>query len=259
MAMRQLPTKPEGDRAVEPPRRKGPTKGDRAPAVKAGKGAKTKLPVEVATKRAAADAATRKMAGRGAPPELGDQHPARRRGKAAERYVRLRVRVDDGDLSIVDSHVVEGPLAQATTFEGGYAYEVTDGDRLLHAGSIPDLGVGRSFAHPNGTLEQRRHHTLTLSTYEFNARVPAEALKRASLPKTAVVLYRVKERPPTRTALARPLSAAPLGEQRAREMREVGRVVGLPPSVLGEGASAGPAAKPRAAKARATKGAVKKG
>jgi hypothetical protein len=111
----------------------------------------------------------------------------------------------------------------------------------------------RSFAYPNGTLEQQRHHTYQLSTYEFNARVPADALKRAALPKIAVVLYRVKERPPARAALGQPLAAAPLGVQRAREMREVGRVVGLPASVL----SSGPRSPEPTAQRRGKKGATK--
>jgi hypothetical protein len=177
------------------------------------------------------EAAMQVVAGNG-PPDLGDQQPARKPAEAPERYVRLRVRVDNGELSIVDSRLVEGPLAQTTTFEGSFAYEVTDGVRLLHAGSIPDLGTIRSFAHPNGTLEQQRHHTYPLSTYEFTARVPANVLRRAALPKIAVVLYRVKEHPPARASLGQPLPAMPLGVQRAREMREVGRVVGLPASVL---------------------------
>jgi hypothetical protein len=239
MATKRLPTKPQGNAAIEPPRGKGPTKGERAPAVKARKGARKKAPVEAATKRAA-----KAPAGRGAPPARGDQQPPRKRGRSAQRYVRLRVRVDDGDLSIVASRIVDGALAQPAALEGGYAYEVTAAGRLLYAGSIPDLGVVRSFAHPDGTLEQQRHHTYALTSYEFNARVPVGALKRAALPKTAVVLYRVKERPPARAAVA-PLSAAPLGEQRARELREIGRVVGLPATVLGGGA------RTRAAKAPA--------
>jgi hypothetical protein len=254
MATRQLPTKPQGDSVVEPARRKGPAKGERAAPVKGTKGARRKPPVGSSAER---EATRGKRGGRAAPPAGGDQEPARARGKPSQRYVRLRVRVEDGDLSIVDSRTIDGPLAQPATFEGGYAYEVTDGDRLLHAGAIPDLGVVRSFAHPDGTLEQRRHHTYALSTYEFNARVPADALRRGSLAKTAVVLYRVKERPPPRAAIERPLSAAPLGEQRARELREIGRVVGLPASVLGGGTSR-PPARPRARKARSPKRAVKK-
>ena len=257
MAMRQLPTKPQGDSAIKPPRGTGPLKGETAPAVKAGKGMRKKPPVDAATERTGGERATRAAATRGAPLDLDDQQPPHRPGKSGERYIRLRVRVEGGDFSIVDSHIVEGPLAQATTFEGGYAYEVTADGRLLHAGSIPDLGVVRSFASPDGTLEQRRHHTYPLSTFEFHARVPADALKRASLPRTAVVLYRVKERPPARAALAQPLSAAmPLAEQRQREMREVGRLVGLPSTVLGAGAST-PSAR-LAGKTRGTKSAAKK-
>ena len=190
---------------------------------------------------------------RGGAPDLPEQQSARR-AKTPAGYVRLRVRVEDGELAIVDSHMVEGPLAQTAAFEGGHAYEVTEGDRLLHAGSIPDLGVVRSFAHPTGTLEQQGHHTYERSTYEFNARVPIEALTRAALPKIAVVLYRVKERPPARAALAQPLSA-PLDTARAREVREVGRVEGLPASVLGSKPTtpSGRRATPRRAKTRAAK------
>ena len=230
--MATKPTKPHDDTATEPLRRKGPTKGEHAPAPKPIKGQRRlKPPAEAAVKRGKAKIAARRPARGGGPPDFGDQQPPRKR-EAPERYVRLRVRVDNGEFSIVDGRLIEGPLTQTTAFEGGYAYEVTEGDRLLHAGSIPDLGVMRSFAHPSGTLEQQRHHTYPLSTYEFNARVPADSLERAALRKIAVVLYRVKERPPVRAALGQPLGAAPLGVQRAREMREVGRVVGLPASVL---------------------------
>src|SRR5262245_38436550 len=208
MATRQLPTKPSGDAVIQPKRRKGPTKSEHAPAIKRVKGRKAKPPVDTPPKVAGEH-------GEG-PPEIGEQRSAKRRNMP-ERYVRLRVRVQDDELSIVDSHVVEGPLAQAAAFEGGHAYEVTDGDRLLHAGSIPDLGVFRSFPHPDGTPEQQRHHTYELSTYEFNARVPANALTRTALPRIAVVLYRVKERPMAHAALAQTLSA-PLGMTRQREV-----------------------------------------
>jgi hypothetical protein len=145
--------------------------------------------------------------------------------RASERYIRLQIRVENGQMSIVDSHVVQGPLAQTSTFEGQYAYEVTE-SRLLHAGSLPDLNAVRGFAHPNGTLEQRGHHTYELANYNFQARVPLGAIDRSALPKVAVVLYRVKEHPPSRAPLARAVSADSLGAQLEREVREVGRVVG---------------------------------
>jgi hypothetical protein len=131
-------------------------------------------------------------------------------------------------MSIVDSHLVDSTLVMPTTIHGEYAYEVTDGTRLLHADTIPDLGVVRSFSDPNGTPEQLRHHTYRASTYEFDVRVPAEELTRAATSKIAVVLYRVKERAPSRTLT----TAAPLGAQFERELREVTRVSGIPHDAL---------------------------
>src|SRR4051794_18771367 len=212
MASRQLPTKPAGDAAAPPRAGKGPTKGRTAPAVKRVKGLKAKPTGGAAKKRA--PGSIRRGEKAGVTPALADQQPPPAPRKAGEGYVRLRVRVENGQMSVVDSHRVEGPLAQTTAFEGAYAYEVTDGDRLLHAGSIPDLGVFRSFAHPDGVLEQRRHHSYEMSTYEFHARVPAAALTRAALPNVTVVLYRVKEHPASRAPLARGLSAESLAVQR---------------------------------------------
>jgi hypothetical protein len=255
MMARQLPTKPSGDTAVTLRRGKGPTKSKVAPTAKRIKGRKLKPSAEATSRRSARSASES-----GAPPDLGDQQRARTRDSSADAYIRLRVRVEDGEFSIVDSHRIEGPLTQTSVLEGDYAYEVTDGERLLHAGSIPDLGVFRSFSHPNGTLEQRRHHTYELSSYDFNVRVPATSLRRAALSNIAVVLYRVKQRPPARSPMPQLLPAAPLEAQRTRELREVGRVVGLPRSVLratptGSGTRT---AQRRSPRTRA-KGAVKRG
>jgi hypothetical protein len=138
------------------------------------------------------------------------------------------MRVEDGKMSIVDSHIVDSELMMPPTLYGEYAYEVTDGATVLHADSIPDLGVVRSFADPNGTREQLRHHTYRESTYEFDVRVPADQLVGAALSKIAVVLYRVKEQAPTRALTTR----VPLGTQFERELREVTRVSRIPPAAL---------------------------
>lgn len=163
--------------------------------------------------------------------ELPDQIPVRRRGGSGEgqgRYVRFRMRVDDGKMSIVDSQLVDSPLMMPPVVSGAFAYEVTDGARLLHADTIPDLGVVRSFANPNGTREQLRHHIYRESTYEFDVRVPAEELTTAALSKIAVVLYRVKDREPIRLLT----KDAPLGAQLVREVREVTRVSRIPAAAL---------------------------
>ena len=133
-------------------------------------------------------------------------------------------------MSIVDSHLVDSELALPSALHGEFAYEVSDGTRLLHADSLPDLGVVRSFSKPDGTREQRRHHTYRQSTYEFDARAPARELVDAALSHTAIVLYRVKEP----TAPAAITTAAPLARQFERHLREITRVSEIPRDALPE-------------------------
>lgn len=204
----------------------GPGKTAEPPAARRGRGAgRVKPDIEPAARRPRRGSAV---------PDHGDQQPPmRRRGEApsqpGEQYVRLRVRVRDGQLSVIDSHLVDGPLAQASRFPGTNAYEVTLGDRLLHAGALPDLGVQRSFVNPGGPPEQRGHHIAERGVYEFMARVPAHELTPDTIGQIAVRLHRVKEE-----AGADRLSAAPLGAQFEREVRPVAELVGLPDSVLPE-------------------------
>jgi hypothetical protein len=164
--------------------------------------------------------------------QIAAKPPASKRALGATRrrggYVRMRIRMDDGVMSIVDTHHVDSELALPTRLLGSNAYDVTLGDRLLHADSIPDVGVSRSFANPdpNAPPEQRGHHFHELSMYEFDVRVPVGDLTKADLPKVAITYYRVKEHVDT------PLAAVPLATQYDKEMREVSRIVGLPDSVL---------------------------
>ena len=112
-----------------------------------------------------------------------------------EQYIRMRVRVRDGQLSVVDSHLVDGPLSQTTGFSGGHAYEVTLDDRLLHAGHLADLGEQRSFVNPSpkAPKEQKGHHLTERYSYEFMARVPAAEVTRETIGRIAVRLHRLKE------------------------------------------------------------------
>jgi hypothetical protein len=163
--------------------------------------------------------------------DFGDQQPRRTRrgggGPDREQYVRLRIRVNDGRLSVVDSHLVDGPLAQATGFAGSNAYEVTLGDRLLHAEALPDLGVQRSFPNPQGPPAERGHYLTERRVYEFTARVPAAELTADTIGEIAVRLHRLKEE-----AHVDRVGDTPLGVQFEREMRPVAELVGLPESVL---------------------------
>ena len=143
----------------------------------------------------------------------------------------MRIRVRDGRLSVVDSHLVDGPLGQTSGFSVGNAYEIILDNRLLHAGELLDLGVQRSFVNPDpkAPLEQKGHHITERSVYEFMARVPAAEVTPDTIGRIAVRLHRVKEH-----ARADRMGEAPLGKQFEREMRPIAEFVGLPESVLPE-------------------------
>jgi hypothetical protein len=207
---------------VEVPSYGGPKKTDKKPSRKGRQSGRTKAALKPRTVRrppsASGDAT------------LGDQIARSSRRKSAagrEQYIRLRIRVHNDRLSVIDSHLVDGPLGQTKGFSGANAYEVTLGDRLLHAGALPDLGVQRSFPNLAGPPEQRGHYFTERPIYEFTARLPAHEVSRETIGKIAVRLYRVKDEARTDR-----LGSAPLARQFERQVRQIGELVGLPASVL---------------------------
>ncbi len=229
------PSKPESPAAGkgkpqasdDAPAYDGPKKTQKPPTGKT-RGAKVVKPTvgEVQRPRASAK-----------PAEFGDQVPPRKRRAAgsssgasgAEQYIRLRVRVSRDRLTVLDSHLVDGPLSQTQGFATANAYEVSIGDRLLHAGGLPDLGMQRSFVNPDGPPEQQGHHFTERPVYEFTARVPAHEVTPETISRIAIRLHRIKEE-----ARATRLGTEPLATQFSREVRPMAELVGLPASVLPE-------------------------
>jgi hypothetical protein len=117
--------------------------------------------------------------------------------KKKEGYVRLRVLVHDGELSVVGAKFVEGPLAQTETVHPGRAYEVMLGSRRVSAGVIPDAGQWRSFADPTGRAGMDGHHITELPSYEIAVRIPADELSMSALPKAQITLYQWRGAAPT--------------------------------------------------------------
>jgi hypothetical protein len=132
-------------------------------------------------------------------------------------------------MSVVDSHLVDGPLSSINAFPGNNAYEVTLSDRLLHAGALPDFGEQRSFVAPNPTRGETVHHFTDRDVFEFSARLPADAVNRETIGDIRVRLHRVKGEARTDR-----LTDEPLDVQFEREMRPVAELVGLPESALPE-------------------------
>lgn len=226
MSDESLPVKPAADAPVSIPKGEGASKGKGAPPPQRIRG---KLRLKL---KAAESAKARPPVGKG-PPQMGlaepgsDQTRLKPSARAPERYVRFRVRVNNGEMTIVDSQLVESTLVQQPAVHGNFVYEITEGEKRLHLDSIPDLGVTRSFTNPEGPPEQQRHHIYELSTYEFDVRVPFKDLARAALPRVAIALYRVKDARPPMTVGVMPLSV-----QYQRELREVARLEGIPAKVL---------------------------
>jgi len=232
------PSKPvtevQGETAAEPPSYDGPLKGE-TPAK--GRRARAKAAFDETSVDAPRSP--------GEMTDLPEMKPTRRRRTASdeqpEQYVRLRVRVRGDRMTVVDSHVVDGPLGQVTAFPGGNAYEVTLGDRLLHAGALPDAGVQRSFVAPDASGAQRAHHLTERTDFEFSARVPAAEVTPDTIGDIAVRLHRVKGE-----ARADRLGEDRLDIQFEREMRPIYEIRGLPESALPEAIARRGASTPRA-------------
>lgn len=225
------PTKtPAGDTRrthVAVPPHAGPTKPDpKQPGVGKGGGPDVSRAVKPAYNREAASRESTEQSPSGGYP---DQQAARtgRTGAAGEQYVRLRIRVRGDRLTVVDSHLVDGPLAQSATFQGANAYEVTYHDRLLHAGTVADPNTQRSFPSPDGPEELRGHHITPREIYEFTARVPASDITEQTRDGIRVRLHRIDE-PTTADRVA----GTPLATQFEGRLTQLAELTGLPESTL---------------------------
>jgi hypothetical protein len=157
--------------------------------------------------------------GRSLPDQI-EQRPSRAE-QADEGYLRVRIRVEDGELQVKDVRAVEGPLVPDEDLHGDLAYEVTLGGKRLSSGAIPDVGAMRSFPHPDPAPGQEGHHFTPAPSYEFLVRVPKEGLSLRSLPRVGIRLYRIK------SPLPRTEGAELLGERFEKHLREIGRIQGI--------------------------------
>lgn len=140
-----------------------------------------------------------------------------------DSYLRLRVRVENGEMSVIEAREVGGPLVMRNTLPSGFAYEVTQGAKRVAVGSVPDAGEWRGFASPSGPPELQVHHVTTQADAEFNVRVPSAEVTLSSLPQTEITLYEVKD------ASQSPVLAqgVALADTFTNEIREVARLKGI--------------------------------
>lgn len=161
----------------------------------------------------------------GEPPEqVGALPPQQARATEAgqERYVRMRVRVRGDQMEVVDAWLVDSPLARPERLHPGLVYEVAIGGKQVSFGSIPDVGVRRSFPPEEPSDEIKGHHIEEVPSYEFAVRIPQRALAAESLPGLRISVYRIKGAPPSERALRMPLL-----EQFPQELRPVAELRGI--------------------------------
>jgi hypothetical protein len=127
--------------------------------------------------------------------------------KANEGYVRLRVLVEDGVLSVAGAKFVEGPLAETNALHPGLAYEVTLGSRSIAAGGVADGSVWRSFPDPLGRPGLQGHHIAEVGSYEIAVRIPVNKLSISALPKAQITIYRWAGTAPVVAVAGQPLKA----------------------------------------------------
>jgi hypothetical protein len=140
----------------------------------------------------------------------------------AERYLRIRLHLEDDELSIQHIKEVEGPLVAHEDLHGALVYEVTVGGERVASASVPDAGVNRSFPPPEPMPGQAGHFFVPAPSHDILVRVPSDAVSLRALPRVEIALYRVKEGPLPRTE-----DAQPLAQRFNRELREVARLRGI--------------------------------
>jgi hypothetical protein len=148
----------------------------------------------------------------------------RRAGQAEpeEGYIRLRVHVQDGEMSVQDIAAVDGPLVANEPLHGDFAWEALLSGERVASGSVPDAGVRRAFPPRSPAPGQTGHFFTTAPSFDFMVRIPKELVTESKLRRLEVPIYRIKE-----GGLPRTEGPEPLTDHFSREIREIGRLRGV--------------------------------
>lgn len=140
---------------------------------------------------------------------------------SSDGYVRLKIHMEEGKLSVIDAKEVPGPFIDTKAVSPGYNYEVLTDNQPITFGFLPDVGVRRSFANIDVAGREGRHHITTLSSFDFFVRVPKSQISKKTLPKMTITVQEVKQTPDTL------LKEVPLTKQTGLVSTEIGRLAGI--------------------------------
>jgi hypothetical protein len=110
-----------------------------------------------------------------------------------DSYIRMQVRLQDGKLSVLEAHEVQGPLVQPDTLMHGLVSEVLIDNRRIAVGVHPEANISRSFEEPGHG--PGAHHTSARRNIEFAVRVPTAALRGVDPRKVTLSIFEVHEHP----------------------------------------------------------------
>lgn len=134
-----------------------------------------------------------KRRSRAKPKAAGDQVAlAATREVSAEDagYVRLRVRMEDGELQLRGAKFVEGPLQKDEPVSAGLTYEARVGRRRVAHGDMPDAVEWRSHPDPEGRRGREGHHVVEQRRSDFNVRIAAGEVDEKTIENLNVTVYR---------------------------------------------------------------------
>jgi hypothetical protein len=130
----------------------------------------------------------------------GDQEPPAAGRTSAEEtgpgYLRLRFRVEGGEMTVRGASFVEGPLDRPQFVTAGLSYEARVGRRRVAVGDVPEFTERRSFPDPAGRAGMERHHISEVPFQDFTVRIPADQISEADLADLNVDLFRWRGRGP---------------------------------------------------------------
>ena len=115
---------------------------------------------------------------------------------AGPGYLRLRFRVEGGEVTVRGASFVEGPLDRPQFVTAGLGYEARVGRRRVAVGDVPEFTERRSFPDPAGRAGMERHHISEVLFQDFTVRIPADQISEADLADLSVDLFRWRGRGP---------------------------------------------------------------
>lgn len=105
-------------------------------------------------------------------------------------YLRLTVRLTDGDLSVIGAKIVDGPLLQPDP-TGEMMYQAAIGDRRVGIGGLPELEVEHGFAPEDDPTAG--HAVGPSDGNEFIVRIPRQDITADELDALEIELVRPAE------------------------------------------------------------------